>query len=184
MKKPVLSFVLAASLTPVWAAEPVPAIDKLVACSDVQDSSQRLSCFDREIAPLARAKSAAPPVSAARPTPGPPASAAVAAPVMPAASAGVAPSLGQEQLDNKLKPPKSEAELILHATIASIRQVAPGAWLVSLDNGQAWRHEDLAQGSYLRVGEAVTIGKAAMGSYRLTRDAGEAKNWIRVTRIR
>jgi hypothetical protein len=53
-----------------------------------------------------------------------------------------------------------------------------------LDNGQVWRHEDSVQGEYLRDGEAITIEKGALGSYKLTRDAGKSRNWIRVTRVR
>jgi hypothetical protein len=56
--------------------------------------------------------------------------------------------------------------------------------VITLDNGQAWRHDNETLGEYLRKGEAVTISKGLMGTYRLTRDAGAAKNWIRVARIR
>lgn len=75
-------------------------------------------------------------------------------------------------------------EEALHARITEMRRSGSSAFLVTLDNGQVWRHENETQGEYLRIGEPVTITKAALGSYRLTRDAGAAKNWIRVTRIR
>ncbi|MEP7313146.1 MAG: hypothetical protein ABI859_11225 [Pseudomonadota bacterium] len=182
MRKPVITLVLAAAWAPAWSADTPPAIDKLVACTDVKDSGQRLSCFDREIAPLARAKASSAPVSSGiSVAPGPPPAAASAG---TAATPGPTPTLGQEQLASRLKPPKQDSDLTLHANIAAIRQVASGTFLVSLDNGQAWRHEDQTQGAYLRVGEAITISKAAMGSYRLTRDAGDSKNWIRVSRTR
>ena len=54
----------------------------------------------------------------------------------------------------------------------------------SLDNGQTWRHEDQTLGAYLKEGEAITIRKGTLGSYRLSRDDGDAKNWIRVSRVR
>jgi hypothetical protein len=39
--------------------------------------------------------------------------------------------------------------------------------------------------NYLNPGEAVTITRASMGSYRLTLDsAGNGKSWVRVTRVR
>ena len=72
----------------------------------------------------------------------------------------------------------------MHANIERLRTVAASQFVIYLDNGQAWRHEDQVQGEYLREGEAITISKGTLGSYRLTRDAGKAKNWIRVTRIR
>ena len=185
MKKSIASLVLVVTSTPVLCADATaPVVDRLVACVDVQDTRQRLACFDREIAPLARSRTAVtpapaqsvPPVVRTAPTPTAPAPAPAPAP----ASA----QFGQEQLSLKDKPPATAGEQLLHARIASIRPTGNGAWLVSLDNGQGWRHEDQHLGSYLREGEAVTIEKATLGSYRLTRDAGGAKNWIRVKRVR
>ena len=72
---------------------------------------------------------------------------------------------------------------VLHAHIAELKAAGSGRYLVVLDNGQVWRHEDAYLGGFLKTGEAVTISKGAMGSYRLTRDAGQSKNWIRVTRV-
>jgi len=72
---------------------------------------------------------------------------------------------------------------VLHGRIASLR-TAGAAYQVALDNGQTWRHEDQTLGVYLKEGDAVTIRKGTLGGYRLTRDAGNEKNWIRVTRIR
>jgi 23S rRNA pseudouridine2605 synthase len=60
----------------------------------------------------------------------------------------------------------------------------PKVYLVTLDNGQVWRHEDGGMAPYLVPGDAVTISRGAMGSYRLTRDAGKSKDWVRVTRVR
>lgn len=163
MKRPVISLVLAAACTPAWPADaPAPALTKLVACTALQDAQQRLGCFDREIALFARPVPVVP-ATAPEPTP---------------------PSLGQEQLAPKLRPTEAVEEQVLHATVSSQRETAPGIYAVVLDNGQTWRHEDEAQGSFLRAGDAVTIRKGSFGSYRLTRDAGKSKNWIRVVRIR
>jgi hypothetical protein len=181
MNRPIVSLLLLASAPAFTGEATIPAVDRLVACAEVQNPSQRLACFDREVAPLAKAKS---PGNTARApgtsTPAPPAAvAAVPAPK---------PSLGDEQLKSKAKPreeAKAEAdEQAVHAHIASIRKVSTNTFVVSLDNGQAWRHEDVSLGEYLRNGEAITIRKGTLGSYRMTRDAGDSKNWIRVTRIR
>jgi hypothetical protein len=172
MKKILAILTLTAVGVPAWPADaPAPALDKLVACADIPDATARLACFEREITPLARGRTTLPPT----PT--------VAAPVPPPAPASTGTSFGQEQLSPKTGPGAPD-EQTLHARITSLREVKSGTYVVYLDNGQAWRHEDEHQGSYLREGEAITIGKAAMGSYRLTRDAGKSRNWIRVTRIR
>jgi hypothetical protein len=179
MKKSVACLVLAAVSAPALAADATaPVFEKLVSCTDVRDSRERLACFDREIAPLAKAKTAVTPAPVVRsnaPTPVAPPSPAPAPP--PA-------SFGAEQLAGKDRPPAKEEDQILHAHIVSLRKVNVGAYLVTLDNGQAWRHEDEVQGSYLREGEAVTITKGTLATYRLTRDAGNARNWIRVNRVR
>jgi hypothetical protein len=189
MKKSVAYLVLAAVSTPALAADTTaPVVEKLLSCTDVRDSRERLACFDREIAPLAKAKTAltpAPVVRSSAPTPvAPPSPAPAPAPAAPATSPPPPASFGSEQLASKDRPPAKEEDQILHARIVSLRKVNVGAYLVTLDNGQAWRHEDEVQGSYLREGEAVTITKATLSTYRLTRDAGNAKNWIRITRVR
>jgi hypothetical protein len=167
-----------------------------------QDAQQRLACFDREIAltrkSAATAAPAAPspaqvPVPAAsresrstRPA-APASSAQISAPVpapAPTAATRAAPSFGEEQLSPKDRPTASEDPQALHARIASLREVEPSTYLVTLDNGQAWRHEDSRLGPYLREGEAITISKGSLGTYRLTRDDGQSRNWIRVKRVR
>lgn len=185
IKHTVASLLLAAAAAPTFAADAgTGAVDRLVACSEVKDTRARLACFDREIAPLAaeRTANAAPPAARA-PVPAPPPPVARTSPT-PAPAPAAAPSLGKEQLKGEARPAAKEEEQVLHASITSIQKVNSGAWLVALDNGQAWRHEDETQGAYLKSGEAVTIRKGSLGSYRLSRDAGSDKNWIRVTRVR
>jgi hypothetical protein len=190
MKK-FVSLALATLSCPGFAAE--APLDRLVGCADIKESRDRLACFDREVAPLAsaRARSPAPaaaPAQVAR-TPAPPGPATSPAPA--AAVPGPAPapapasrSFGDEQLQPKDRAATSEAEQVLHARIERLRTVTASDFIVYLDNGQAWRHQDQTLGAYLRLGDAVTISRAALGSYRLTRDAGSTKNWIRVTRIK
>lgn len=173
------------------SADAAQGIDRLAACAEVADTRQRLACFDREIAPFKRAPASAgviPPATAPRtagPTPLPaPAPVPVPAPTAaPRQAPATAPSLGQEQLPRESRPPVAEEEQTLHATISSLRK-AGAAFTVTLDNGQTWRHENATLGAYLREGDAITISKGSFGSYRLTRDAGDEKNWIRVTRVR
>lgn len=170
---------------PGFAAE--GSVDRLVTCSAETDDRRRLACFDREIAPFKASRPATPPAATVTtPRAAAPSAAAAAPPPPPVAVAPSRPaaSLGEEQVKSKDRPPATEEEVTLHARIASIRTAGTGAWLVTLDNGQAWRHENEHLGSYLEVGEPITIRKATFGTYRLTRDAGEEKNWIRVMRTR
>ena len=91
--------------------------------------------------------------------------------------------IGEEQLAREQRPAPEKEELTLHARLSSQKAVGAGFNLY-LDNGQVWRHEDRVLGSYLKDGDAITIEKGALGSYKLSRDAGKSRNWIRVTRVR
>ncbi len=196
MNKPVVSLLFAVACATAWRAEAqAPSLDRLVACANVQDSLQRLVCFDREVAPfrslMPGAASAAPPAvvapaaaPAAPALPSPPAvPRSVAAPAV--AAVDPAANFGAEQLAPKNRSPEPDAaDAALRGRITDLRQTSPTVFTVTLDNGQVWRHEDQTLGAYLREGEAVTVRKGALGSYRLTRDEGDDKNWIRVTRIR
>lgn len=172
MKKSMVSLVLAAIATQAGAAQPT-SIDKLVDCATVSSSQERLACFDREVAPFARARPPAPAATSPR----------VVA-VAPPPAAATASSFGEEQLAPKSRKDTAQEPEALHARIDRVRAAGTGVFLVSLDNGQTWRHEDESNGSYLREGDAITITKGTLGSYRLTRDAGSSKSWIRVTRVR
>lgn len=169
----------------IAAAAASPDVDQLLTCSRIQDTGARLQCFDRIVAPLAQqaATRAQPPAAAASPVT-PRATPSTAPAVASPSRAATLPEFGQEQLKPKDQLAASPESLALHARIASMRKGGQGTYLITLDNGQVWSHEASVQAEYLVVGEAVTISRAALGSYRLTRDAGKLKNWIRVTRVR
>jgi hypothetical protein len=189
MKKSVVSLILVIAACPALPAE--LSVDRLVGCSDIRDARDRLACFDREVAPFAKGRPSvpAPPVARAPVTSAPatqvaPSAPARAATAAPTATAATPSAFGDDQLGVNSKKSVPEEERTLHAAITSIRPAGTGTWLVTLDNGQVWRHQDATQGAYLREGDAVTLTRASLGSYRLARDAGQAKNWIRATRIR
>jgi hypothetical protein len=173
MKGKALTLLLALAAAPTWSANiPAPeTIDQVVACADLKDAQQRLECYDRGIAPLKNDHAAAAPA-----TPAP-----AAARKLPAPG-----SLGEEQLRADRRPanPDRPSEpQALHARIATLSK-AGYSYLVGLDNGQVWYHENLREGAFLKEGEAVTIEKGALGSYRLIRDDDRKNNWIRVKRAR
>jgi len=189
MNKSAVAIAVFAALTPAWQTQAAAPADSLAACGEVTDSQARLQCFDRELAksrpaaatpPRAAASSAAP-ASAVPPAAAP----AAASTIAPAAAASAAASFGNEQL--ALKDQQKVEELrVMHASLSSQKELGSSrTYNLFLDNGQVWRHENSHLGSYLREGEAITITKASgLGAYRLTRDAGSPKDWIRVTRVR
>jgi hypothetical protein len=185
MRRSLASLFFATGAAGLGAAQaPAPEI---LACMELADATARLACFDRELAPFARERRApaAPP-----PAVPPPVSPAVVAeappPRAPAPQQAPPPesSFGHEQLKPEDRPASPAEASTLHARIASHRRGGQGTYLVTLDNGQVWRHEEGSRVDYLKVGAAVTISRAALGSYRLTLDDGNARNWVRVTRVR
>ena len=189
MKK-TIAVVLAMGSVPALAAQG-PALDKVVACAAITDPSARLTCFDREVAPFvttssSRAASGATSsaVAPAAPPITPPAVRSPTPAAPPATPSVASSSFGQEQLPVEQRPTPKQEELTLHAHLTSQRAIGGGMFNLYLDNGQVWQHQDQVQGEYLRNGEAVTIERGALGSYKLSRDAGKSRNWIRVSRIR
>jgi len=180
MKTYIAALALATSI-PVPAAQPAP-VDGLLACASIVDTAARLECFDRSAAAARRAQA-----PAALPPPAPPLPATPSARPAPPAAATKPPdtaastSFGSESLPQRA-PSEASAEM-LQARIVETRKATGGRYLVVLDNGQIWRHDMGSMAPYLLVGEAVTIRKASLGSYRLTLDSSRSSNWVRVTRI-
>ncbi|HEY4214772.1 MAG TPA: hypothetical protein VGM84_25070 [Steroidobacteraceae bacterium] len=179
MQKRKLIAALVATVAMVQARAASLSEDRLVACAGMTDSAARLACYDREVAPLARevagrARASSP----AAPTP-----AHVATPSPAAATTSALPSFGQEQLTREQRPAPEKEELTLHARLSSQKSVGAGRFNLYLDNGQVWRHEDSELGFYLKDGDAITIKKGALGSYKLSRDTGRWRDWILVRRV-
>jgi hypothetical protein len=182
------------------------SLDRLVGCADITESAARLECFDRGVAPLRPQRAPPPgvnapgvapaPVSASAPVAVVPPPVAQSGPVaspapLPAQAAPPAPSapptqfaLGEEQLKGRNQVQIAQEQASLRGRITQAGRGGQGTYLVTLDNGQVWRHEQGAMADYLTPGAAVTITRASMGSYRLTLDSGSKKNWVRVTRVR
>ena len=179
MQKRKLIAALVAAVMMVEAGAASLSEEQLVACAGMTDSGARLACYDREVAPLARevagrarASSPAAPTPARVPTPS------------PATAITPAPSFGQEQLTREQPPAPEKEERTLQARLSSQKSVGGGRFNLYLDNGQVWRHEDSVLAFYLKDGDAITIKKGALGSYKLSRDTGKWRDWIRVTRVR
>lgn len=194
--------VLAAGLTAaLLAATPmqrcvaeVPA--PLLACTAEADAAQRLACFDRAVAQMAKSAEVAgagtpgdPPVAAAA-APAPAAaqatapastSAAVAVAPTPAAVASSSPSRSPEEdfgLRQEREQPTKLTELNATATTVSTRP--HGELVVTLDNDQVWA-EIAPSKIKLNPGDAVKIEAATLGSFILIAPNGRSS---RVKRVR
>ncbi len=198
MNKPLLSLALTLSCTASWAADAPALPAKVAACGSIADAQQRVACYDREIAALSKAPTAATPVAPPAPPaarsvtppapPSPPAAAAAPLPASAPAAKSAIPiasvlTFGQELISKKDRPDPKAPDQLLHAQIKEAREVRPGEYRITLDNGQVWSQSEPKFGFTLKAGDAVTLGKAAMGSYRLWRDQDGSKSWVRVTRI-
>ncbi len=180
MNSRICSMVIATFIVPTLVTAQVPrsARDALLACSDIREGVARLDCFDR----AAEAQKGQGAARTATPTTAPATSATPAAPAAPAQTPSS--SIGEEQLRRSSTDDAAEAPKVLHARITESRRGSGGVYLLTLDNGHVWRHEQGSMAAYLKAGEAVTISPASLGSYRLTLDSGSSKNWVRVTRVR
>ena len=172
----------------VHAAAAAPP-ESMRACSRLQDSLQRLVCYDREFAALdaAAGSAAAPAAPAARMPAAPVAVAPASAAPANAAPTGAAPAaaqFGDELVSRKTRPAKGSPEASLTAGVTAVREDQRGTWVVSLDNGQVWRQQEIGLPFPLRTGETVRIDKGVLGSYMLTRVVEGWTRWIRVTRVK
>lgn len=167
MSSRICAVVIVTSLLPtlVTGQTPPSARDALLACSSIREGVARLDCFDAAaVAQRGQGVAPVPPPAVAPPE--------------------QSSSIGEEQLRRRNTEDAVEESRILHARITEARRGSGGVYLLTLDNGHVWRHEQGSMAAYLKVGEAVTIRPASLGSYRLTLDSGNSKNWVRVTRVR
>ena len=159
--------------------------DELSVCRGLTDDDARLICYDAAVDRSRRSADSGP-RSAPAPVPAQAATPAAAASA-PAAS-GAASSLSQEDLFGKsgdeVERTVQEAtgdEPIdsLNATVTKLQQYSYDKVLITLDNGQVWKQVD-ASNLRLRVGDAIEIERASLGSFMLKKQG--SKRTMRVSR--
>jgi len=176
---------LAVALSSVLVS-PVLAQDlpqSIMDCAAIQPESNRLACFDREVA---RHK---PVPATVAPTQVAPVASAPATPVVAATPPQNAKTKEDEfgvsgQLARKRKEAeqKTEAPLAeLRAAIVKIRTKAYGERVFELDNGQVWEELEKKYALSIKAGEQVHIKQGAIGSFFLLADSGAT---TRVRRVR
>jgi pyruvate/2-oxoglutarate dehydrogenase complex dihydrolipoamide acyltransferase (E2) component len=157
----------------------------LLACRALADPAARLTCFDRETARLDAQSVKTIAAPAAVPAAGPP-----SAPVAPAAEAAASTLDPKQQFGLPARTVVTEEvaagrraadAMKIEARLSSVSVGANGHIVFGLDNDQVWRQ--LANGEDLlaRPGDAVTISRAALGSYWLKTASGRG---CKVSRVR
>jgi hypothetical protein len=126
----------------------------LAACAVIEDAAQRLACYDR-----ASGRPSAPPAPAA------PAAAAAAKSVTPApAAAPPSPqAFGLYAAEHPAPPPGPPS---LSAKVVALGAAPNGRPTVTLEGGQLWELDETDP--LLAQGDAVTIRRAALGSFIMT----------------
>lgn len=157
---------------PVHAQEDYKTIVTIMrACSQIDDVTARVTCYDNNIAPRTAEGAAASPPRAP------------SVPDLPTDS-GRPAGFGAETLRQPATPATRAArpdEASLRVTAISER--APGIHLMSFDDGSQWQLVDAAPFSYSlpERGEAVIVERASLGSFMLRFSDQRA---LRIKRVR
>lgn len=146
------------------APETVPAAS-LAACARISGAAERLSCYDtlagRQVTGAAAAAPAPPPATTVAPAVAAP---ALAAAPVPAAAVPVATTPENFGLYAAEHPNITAGLTSITLNITALGAAsAAGRQLVTLEGGQIWQLED--SDGLLAVGQAVTIKRAALGSF-------------------
>lgn len=153
-------------------------VARVYACRAISDATERLACFDREVAALETAQTN----NDVR---------IVDREQVRQARRGLfglsLPSLGSifggdgdEDEDGQAQP-EEEGITFIESRIASIGGSAAGRRLLVLENGQQWEQIEPQRGRAPIAGAAITIRRAILGSYVAT---VEGRGTLRVMRIR
>jgi hypothetical protein len=160
-------FVAAAPAAAQTSASTPEQLSNVYACSDVQQDAERLRCFDEAVGRLRQAQSAGQVV---------------------AVDSAQARAVEQEAFGFNL-PPLSrllpglqdgdERVENVQATVARIRGASGGLAIFEMENGQIWAQVEPQPSRNVRVGDVVTIERAALGSFRLISPRGGMGHRVR-----
>lgn len=165
--------VIIAALAPVAAfAQTAPqatpqALTDVYTCAQIQDDAQRLQCYDGAVGRLRQAETTGQVVAVDR---------AQAAEIERDSFGFHLPSLSR--LLPNLEGGQAEIEDV-QMTVASVRSNPLGYHTFEMDNGQVWRQIEPSSARNVRVGDVITIERAALGSFRLTSPRGGAGHRVR-----
>ncbi len=126
----------------------------LIACTRLQSDTERLACFDREVAALVEVHPQAPHEIGEHPVGAPD-----AAPIETQARFG---DDGRLRSETKPTIPKS-----LSAQVREVIPLPAGLYRLTLDNGQVWSTTQADSALAFNVGDAVTISRLLLGGYEI-----------------
>lgn len=159
--------------------------DALAACQLVEDSEERLACYDRVLkpqeappAPVAAEPEAAPePTAAPAPEPEPEPMVEAAAEKSAAASdtRDLDDEVGKESVSNEQRD-----TLSARGRLANCQRGRSGKYVFWFDNGQIWRQKGNVTPNWKECNFEVTVSKDVFG-YTMVRD-GDSKK-IRIERV-
>jgi hypothetical protein len=171
MRTFLVSAVALAALAPLAQAQtpaPTPqALTDVYSCAQIQDDAQRLQCYDGAVGRLRQAETQGQVVAVDR---------AQAQEIERDSFGFHLPSLsqllpnlegGDEALDN------------VEMTVARVRVSALGYHTFEMENGQVWTQVEPESARNVRAGDAVTIRRAALGSFRLVSSRGGTGHRVR-----
>ena len=128
-------------------------------CVTLRRDAERLACFDRAVALI---QAGADP-------------AGTSPEALFGATADVAQTTPTENSDSKRNQLKQ-----ISASVASTRRSGDGMIVVTLDNGQVWRQQDANVNLTIDAGDAITVVRASMGTFRITDKRGRSARFKRL----
>ena len=185
-----LGFIVA----PVVAGEADDLQAEVIKCGGIEDSRERIACYDRiaQSAASAAEESQRPPSNVREEAPSPeeaaPPTLVERRPTLPVAeaerrSAPAAPLTDSDAIEafgaEKLRHSGGEAIDRVVAEIAAVRELSRGNFQLALDNGQTWREIEYDKYTRYAVGDTVEIRRGRLGTYDLvSRETGH-RNKVR-----
>jgi hypothetical protein len=154
---------------PAALAQPSPApeaLGKVYACVDIADDARRLACFDTSVGALQQAQQRGDLISVDR---------------------SQAQEVERESFGFRLPAlssliPGGDREgghAGMEMTVARIVERGSGRRAFVMTNGQVWAHTEVQRGGIVRVGDSVTVRRAAMGSFLMSPSRGGAAHRVR-----
>lgn len=143
------------------AIETPEALQRAYQCAEIQDNTQRLACYDDAVGRLREAQSTGQVVALDRER---------------------VRSLNRESFGfslpnlSRLLPGGDGAELPdrIESTVVRVVRRANGYHAFVLENGQTWVQVEAENARNVRVGDAIAVRRASMGSYMLSPARGSA----------
>ena len=166
-----------------------------VDCSNVADDKSRLKCYDdqakrQKMKAVVPTEPAAAPVAAVPALPAAVAPAAAHAPSQPPAPSsayttpdpgefGLTPDVARRNREARHPDAPKEADQIV-VRVKGVTTRAHGEYLITMEDGNVWQEMEYSGNQPPQVGESVTIKRAMMGSFFLSRTKGTG---LRVKRV-